>query len=237
MGYVFVKDMISQVNTPLADTMASFKNQGIQELVLDLRYNGGGLVSVGSNVASYAAGNRAIVNGVGQLYTRLLYNDKQSASNQDYLFANPAAWNGFSRVYVLMGERTCSASEQVLNGLRGVGVDVIAVGDTSCGKPVGFLPRDNACGTTYSVVNFEGVNALNQGRYFNGLAPTCAVTEDFTRPIGDLADPLLVAAAHHVDNGACPMASAREQPQSRSASKRVPYRGADGGERVGMSAR
>jgi carboxyl-terminal processing protease len=233
MGYVFVKDMISQANTPFSNTMANFKSQGIQELVLDLRYNGGGLVSVGSNVASYAAGNR----GSGQVYTRLLYNDKQSARNQDYLFSNPAAWNGFSRVYVLMGERTCSASEQVINGLRGVGVTVVPIGDTTCGKPVGFLPNDDACGTTYSVVNFEGVNALNQGRYFDGLAPTCAVAEDFSRPIGDIADPLLVAAAHHVDSGACPVAASREQPLSRPAGKRAPYRGADGGEHTGMLAR
>jgi len=234
MGYVFIKDMISQVGSPLAAVMTDFRNQGIQELVLDLRYNGGGLVTMGGTVASYGAGNR----GADQVYTRLLYNDKQSASNQEFRFTNPGAWAGFSKVYVLMGERTCSASEQVINGLRGVGVNVVAIGDISCGKPVGFLPRDNACGTTYSVVNFEGVNARNEGRYFNGFTPTCAVAEDFSRPIGDLADPLLVSAAYHVDNGACPVALTRETPSSRSATApRARYGGADGGERSGMSAR
>jgi carboxyl-terminal processing protease len=233
MGYVFVKDMISQVGTPLANTMTNFRNQGIQELVLDLRYNGGGLVSVGSTVASYASGSGAN----GQLYTRLLYNDKQSASNQDFLFSNPGAWSGFARAYVLMGERTCSASEQVVNGLRGVGIDVVAIGDTSCGKPVGFLPADGECGTTYSVVNFEGVNALNQGRYFDGLNPTCAVAEDFSRPAGDLADPLLVAAKHYVDNGACPVSASRESPLARPSGRRARYTGADGGERTGMAGR
>jgi hypothetical protein len=136
-----------------------------------------------------------------------------------------------------MGERTCSASEQVINGLRGTGVNVVAVGDITCGKPVGFLPRDDGWGTTYSVVNFEGVNALSQGRYFDGLAPTCSVGEDFSLPIGDLSDPLLVAAAHHADNGACPVAAARESAQSRPAATRKRYNGADGGEKTGMSAR
>jgi hypothetical protein len=232
MGYVFVKDMISQAGSPLATTMTSFRNQYIQELVLDLRYNGGGLVSMGGTVASYAAGSR----GSGQVYARLLYNDKQSRSNQDFLFSNPANWNGFARVYVLMGERTCSASEQVINGLRGIGVNVVAIGDTSCGKPVGFLPKDDGWGTTYSVVNFEGVNAQNQGRYFNGLLANCSVAEDFSLPIGDLADPLLVAAAYHADVGSCPVSVAREQPQSRASAARKRYSGADGGERTGMSA-
>ena len=234
IGYVFVKDMISQVGSPLASVMTDFRNQGIQQLVLDLRYNGGGLVSMGGTVASYGAGNR----GAGQPYTTLLYNDKQSGSNQTFNFTNPGAWAGFAKVYVLMGERTCSASEQVINGLRGVGVDAVLIGDTTCGKPVGFLPRDNACGTTYSIVNFEGVNALNEGRYFNGLTPTCAVAEDFSRGIGALEDPLLVAAAYYVDNLACPVALTRETPSSRSASTpRARYSGADGGERSGMSAR
>jgi len=233
MGYLFVKDMISQVDSPLSASMADFKSQGINELVLDLRYNGGGLVSVGAKLASYAAGTR----GSSQVYTTLLYNDKQQASNQTTLFSNPNNWTGFSKVYVLMGERTCSASEQVINGLRGVGINAVGIGDTSCGKPVGFLPRDNACGTTYSVVNFEGVNARNEGRYFDGLAPTCPVAEDFTKPTANPDDPLLVAAAAHADTGSCPILAGREQPQARSVTQRARYNGADGAERTGMTVR
>ena len=234
IGYVTVKDMISQVGTPLASAFSNFRANSVQELVLDLRYNGGGLVSVGGDVASYAAGSR----GSGQVFARLLYNDKSSGNNQNFTLANPNSWTGFSKVYVLVGPRTCSASEQVINGLRGVGVNVVAIGDTTCGKPVGFLPQSNSCGTTYSVVNFESVNARNEGRYFDGFQATCAVAEDFTRPTGSTSDPLLVAAAHHMDNGACPAGTAlREQPLSRQGGPRARYSGADGGERTGMSAR
>ena len=233
LGYVTVKDMIGQADTPLADAFASFKASNVQELVLDLRYNGGGLVSLGGSVASYAAGSRAD----GQVFARLLYNDKRSANNETLHFGNPAAWSGFAKVYVLVGPRTCSASEQVINGLHGVGVQVVAIGDTTCGKPVGFLPQSDTCGTTYSVVNFESVNARSEGRYFDGFQATCLVSEDFSRPIGDTGDALLVAAAHHADNGACPAGTAlREQPQSRLAPRRIRYTGADGAERTGMSA-
>ena len=235
MGYVMVKDMIDQATAPLDSAFSNFRAQGVQDVVVDLRYNGGGLVSLGCTLASYTAGSRAN----GQTFAGLRYNDRKQSSNQDFLFStNQAQWNGVARVFVLAGQRTCSASEQVINGLRGVGVNVIAIGDTTCGKPVGFLPQGDSFGTTYSVVNFESVNARNEGRYFDGFQPTCAVAEDFSRPIGSTTDTLLVAAAHYVDNGACPAGtSIREQPQSRLSTPRARYSGADGGERTGMSAR
>jgi hypothetical protein len=231
MGYLLVKDMINQANTPMDTAFSQFKAQGVTEVVLDLRYNGGGLVSVGNRLASNVAGSR----GNGRSYAKLLYNDKRaSANNQSFAFTNPASAVGLARVFVLMGERTCSASEQVINGLRGVGVNVVAIGDTSCGKPVGFLPQDDGCGTTYSVVNFESVNDLNEGRYFDGFLPTCAVAEDFTQPTGSTGDPLMVAARTYADTGSCPVAGGLKQPQ---ALKRSLHRAPEAGERQGMLGR
>jgi hypothetical protein len=130
-----------------------------------------------------------------------------------------------ARVFVLAGPRTCSASEQVINGLRGIGIDVIAIGDTSCGKPVGFLPASDGCGTTYSVVNFESVNARFEGRYFDGFAATCPVAEDVSRPLGAPDEPLLAAARQFADSGSCPATGlSREQPQSQPQSQRQPRR-------------
>lgn len=203
IGYLMVKDMVSQVLTPLDAAFAGFRSQGVQDLVLDLRYNGGGLVSVGAQVSSYIAGLR----GQGLRYATLLYNDKRQSTNQSFNFSQPASALGTPRVFVLMGRRTCSASEQLINGLRGAGVEVVAVGETSCGKPVGFNPAPN-CGRTWSAVTFESVNHRNQGRYFDGFAPTCAVSESFTAAQGEAGDPLLEAAAEFADTGSCPAASA-----------------------------
>ncbi len=200
LGYVAVKEMISQALGPLDRSFANFKASGVDDVVLDMRYNGGGLVSTGATLASYVAGARSS----GRTYATLRYNDKRAAVNdQSFAFDSPAAALGLRRVIVLMGRRTCSASEQVINGLRGAGVEVLAVGETTCGKPVGFLPTSN-CGQTYSVVNFESVNALNQGRYFDGFDPNCAVAEDFSVPQGAATDPLMAAAAHLADYGSCP---------------------------------
>jgi hypothetical protein len=199
VGYLQVKDMIGQALTPLDAAFSQFRTAGVQDLVLDLRYNGGGLVSTGGTLASYIAGAR----GAGLTYASLLYNDKRAgANNQSYGFSQPSAALGLPRVYVLTGPRTCSASEQVVNGLRGAGVEVVTVGDTTCGKPVGFLPS-SSCGRTYSVVNFESVNQRNEGRYFDGFQASCPVAEDFSAAQGSAADPLMSTALRHADIGAC----------------------------------
>lgn len=200
LGYLQVKDMISQALSPLDAAFAQFKAAGVNDVLLDLRYNGGGLVSTGATLASYVSGSR----GAGLDYARLLYNDKRAAiNNQNVAFQTPAAALGLPRVFVLMGRRTCSASEQVVNGLRGAGLQVVTVGETSCGKPVGFLPA-SACGRTHSVVNFESVNQLGQGRYFDGFSASCAVAENFVAAQGAAGDTLFTTAAGYADRGSCP---------------------------------
>jgi hypothetical protein len=244
MGYVMVKDMISQANDPLAAVFQNFRAQGVQDVVLDLRYNGGGLVSTAGRVASQVAGAAA----GGRPFARLLYNDRHADENETFPFQDLASALALGRVYVLTGHRTCSASEQVINGLRGVGVNVIAVGDTTCGKPVGFLPRDDGCGTTYSAVNFESVNAQNEGRYFDGFAPseltdgsdTCRVPDDFTTPLGTATEPLLAAARLHADTGACGVVAtvaSREQALSIKRWSRRPSVAGEPGERRDMIPR
>jgi hypothetical protein len=207
IGYVALKDFISQATAPLENAFASFKADGVRELVLDLRYNGGGLVSMAGTLASYAVGARA----ADQTFALLRHNDKQQARNSPFRFGALASALGASRVFVLSGARTCSASELVINGLEPF-VQVVQIGDVTCGKPVGFVPVDR-CGTTFSAVSFESVNAVGEGRYWDGLAPHCAVADDLDHPLGDRDEALLAAAHGYVDGGACPAASARERPQ------------------------
>lgn len=197
-GYLVLKDFIGQAEPAFDTAFASFRSAGITELVVDLRYNGGGLVSTAVKLASYIAGGQA----GGQVFAQLLYNDRHASSNATYRFERLANSLTPARVYVLSGPRTCSASELVVNGLRPF-TEVVSIGDTTCGKPVGFLPRSH-CGTTYSIVNFESVNARNEGRFFDGFLPTCAVREDLSQPLGTVNEPLLAAARFHARNNSCP---------------------------------
>ncbi len=233
LGYVQVKDMLSGVGTPLDAAFRQFGANGVQDLMLDLRYNGGGLVAAGRTVASYLAAGSD-----GQVYAQLVYNAQQAARNEVFRFSVPGSALNLPRVYVLMGQRTCSASEQVINGLAGIGVEVVGIGDTSCGKPVGFQPVPR-CGRTYSVVNFESLNARGEGRYFDGLAPRCVVLEDFSRPQGQPGDPLLDAALAHADSGQCPDTVATQAGIQRTPWQRPSRRGSavEPGQAPGMFVR
>jgi carboxyl-terminal processing protease len=128
-----------------------------------------------------------------------------------------------ARVYVITGGTTCSASESIINGLRGVGVEVVQIGSTTCGKPYGFYPRDN-CGTTYFSIQFKGVNAAGFGDYTDGFSPSntlvgtgtsvpgCSVADDFTLELGDVNERRLRAALDHTLTGTCPAPSGLASP-------------------------
>jgi len=131
-----------------------------------------------------------------------------------------------NRVFVLSTDQTCSASEAVINGLRGIGFDVILIGGKTCGKPYGFVPEDN-CGTTYFTIQFKGQNAAGFGDYPDGFTPTetpqfgadvqgCLVDDDFTKALGDPNEGQLHSALYYMSNGHCP-AQAKHKPYSNSS--------------------
>lgn len=199
VGLIRIHAMIQAADQDLLTLFRRFRTQSVDAVILDLRYNGGGAVSVGRRVASLAAGQTYD----GRVYARLVHNAQQSAAlDQTFSFFDEVGWRGVSRVYVLAGSRTCSASEQVIAGLRGIGVEVVVIGGTTCGKPVGFRPRDH-CGQTWSLVNFESRNALGQGGYYRGLEPQCPVAEDFTLSLDDPREPLVATALRHAQGFGC----------------------------------
>ena len=212
--------------------------QGVSDLVLDLRYNGGGFLDMAGQLAYMIAGAGPTA---GQTFEELQFNDKHPATdpvrgtpltptpfhNQTLGFSVAAGQAlptlNLSTVYVLTGPNTCSASEAIMNGLRGVNVNVIQIGSTTCGKPYGFYPTDN-CGTTYFTIQFRGVNAMNFGDYTDGFSPAntvanigtvipgCSVGDDFTAQLGDTSEGRLAAALAYRTTQSCPAPSGLAQP-------------------------
>ncbi|WP_457333327.1 S41 family peptidase [Rhizobacter sp. P5_C2] len=227
-GYLVLKDFITQAEQPLDDAFTQFRAAGATELILDLRYNGGGRVSTAALLATEVAGSTRL----DQVFARLTFNARQSASNGRYVFGSvPGA--AFDRIVVLTGARTCSASELVINGLKPYAT-VVTIGDATCGKPVGFQPRES-CGNTYSAVNFEGTNALGEGGYWNGIAASCAATDTFSGTLGDPAEALTGAAVAYLQSGSCPVAGSSARERSARFTQRAAQR-AEPGERSGMWA-
>jgi len=219
IGYLLFTDHIATSEAELITEISALQQQGVTDLVLDLRYNGGGLLDIASELAYMIAGPGPTT---GKVFDRVAFNDKIPVSDGDATPFRTTA-EGFSatkgqalphldlaRLFVLTGSGTCSASEAVLNGLAGVGVQVIQIGDTTCGKPYGFYPADN-CGTTYFSIQFQGVNNQGFGDYADGfipgdLFPGCKVDDDFSAQLGDPAEKRLAAALAYHDTGACPAA-------------------------------
>ncbi|NGY04596.1 S41 family peptidase [Solimonas terrae] len=216
VGYMLFNDHIATAEGELINAVQQLKAADIGDLVLDIRYNGGGYLDIASELAYMIAGPSRTS---GKAFERLSYNDKNplgSSSDATTSFHSTAVgfdpsvsrgsalpYLGLSRVFVLAGPGTCSASEAVVNGLRGVDVDVVLIGGTTCGKPYGFYPTDN-CGLTYFAIEFQGVNAKGFGDYADGFTPQCGVDDDFTHALGDTQESLFSAALAYRSSGSCP---------------------------------
>ena len=211
VGYMAYHQFVSYSRGDLSAAFGEFADAGIGELVLDLRYNGGGSVNVSRDVASMIGGART----ANRLFADLRFNDKQVASNEQVAFSGAVSPmghplpEGLARVVVIASAGTASASEIVINGLKPF-IDVVLVGETTFGKPYGFVPRSH-CGTTYNAVQFVALNSAGYGDYTSGFAPDCAVPDDLDRPLGDPSERRLKAALDYVATGRC---SAAEAPLS-----------------------
>jgi hypothetical protein len=237
VGYLLFTDHILTAEQQLVDAVTQMRDANITDLVLDLRYNRGGYLYLANQVSYMIAGA-----GVsGQTFNSLQFNEKNPGVNpvtggavsaDAFLTTTTenAAPAGAAlptlalpqpRVFVLTTSSTCSASEAIINGLRGVGVEVIQFGSTTCGKPYGFYPQDN-CGTTYFTTQFRSVNAAGFGDYPDGFSPVnstestvgvtlpgCQAVDDYT-PLGETTEPMLAAAlAYRQNGGVCSGASSQ----------------------------
>ncbi|MEO8523583.1 MAG: S41 family peptidase [Caldimonas sp.] len=215
VGYMLFNDHIATAEAQLVAGINTLKAAGVTDLVLDLRYNGGGYLDIASELAYMIGGSHTN----GAFFERINYNDRnpfnQSLAQRTTDFhstgegftvptGQPLPTLNLSRVFVLTSADTCSASEAIVNGLRGAGVTVNLIGGTTCGKPYGFFPKDN-CNTTYFAIQFQGVNNVGFGDYADGFTPAaaCVVADDFAHALGDPAENQLEVALGLRNTGAC----------------------------------
>jgi len=195
----------------LVNAVSGLANAGINDLVLDLRYNGGGYVYISSQLAYMVAGAARTAD---KPYSVRIVNDK-TATQPPFPFYNITAGYGglaanqalpslnLGRVFVLTTAASASASESFINGLRGIDVEVILIGGTTRGKPYGFVREDN-CGTSYFSVQQAAANAKGETDYITGFAPKCTIADDLTKDLGATDENMLATALQLRDSGVCP---------------------------------
>jgi C-terminal processing protease CtpA/Prc len=201
VGYLVYNAFRSSYNDELNDAFLYFQNEGITELILDLRLNGGGSVLTSAYLASmiYKDANNDI-------FAELKFNEKHSNENGYYNFDDTldvydangtktgdepiVRLNTINQLYVLTSSSTASASEMVINGLKPF-IPVRVVGTTTYGKNVGSITLYDSPSSLYTNIESANPNHLNamqpivfqifnksgQSDYTHGFAPDIEVKE------------------------------------------------------------
>jgi C-terminal processing protease CtpA/Prc len=187
VGYVNLRTFISTADPALRQAFADFRAQGVNEVIVDMRYNGGGLVSVAELMNDLLAGNRSSSDVQGHTTFR-----PEKASNNKTRNFSPQAQSIASTKIAFIGTgSSASASELVINAfIPYLRANAALIGSNTFGKPVGQIALDRAeCDDRLRVVAFRSENAARQGDYFDGLASkvesSCQAGDDFGRQLGD----------------------------------------------------
>jgi carboxyl-terminal processing protease len=202
VGYVHLRNFVTPSTEALNVAFRALVDTGANELILDLRYNGGGLVSVAQHLGGLIAGEPSR----DQVFIQFVHNDKNTARNTALRLPVPPAALGVPRLVVIATRASASASEAVINGLRPF-MTVTVVGDATFGKPVGQYGYD-FCDKTLFPVAFEGRNARGEGGYYSGIPADCAAPDDLDHPLGDSDEASLAEALRFLRTGRCSVAAA-----------------------------
>ena len=205
-------------NSELNDVFANFLSNGVEELVIDLRYNPGGRISTSINLASMITGQFN-----NQVFAKETWNSKL----MDYWNENSpeSLLNKFTnkldndqsisslnlnRVFVLTSSRTASASELLINGLDPY-IDVIHIGDFTVGKNQGSITvydyindsRDKNPNHMYAMqpIVLKIGNVAGYTDFPDGLEPDVFIKESLSNPgvLGDNDEPLLKIAIDQIN--------------------------------------
>ncbi|MEO8412580.1 MAG: S41 family peptidase [Ginsengibacter sp.] len=198
IGYMVVNSFLgdtAQIFSDFQRVMSNFATKNVSDIVIDLRYNGGGYVSVQQKLADYLAPSSAN----GGLMMKETFNDKHQNYNTSIYFAKAGSLNP-DHVLFIVTESTASSSELLINNLKPyMSVKLIGPAKTE-GKPVGFFPL--SAGDWYVFpVSFRSTNSANYGGYFDGFAPDALVADGLDKNWGDPTESCLAKAIKYVTTG------------------------------------
>jgi C-terminal peptidase prc len=219
VGYLVLRNFVEPSTEALDHAFTALRDAGATELILDLRYNGGGLVTVAQHLAGLIGGQRT----TGEVFAEYVHNDRHRELNRQIRFEAKTNALNLSRLIVITTRASASASEQIVNGLRPY-MPVVIVGDRTFGKPVGqyALPF---CDKVLNAVSFVLRNANGEADFFTGLAPTCPAADALDRQLGDPEEASLKEAFVYLRTGACtpppPATVPPTDPEGQAGARRV----------------
>ena len=210
IGYINLRTFIDTADPDLRAAFASFKAQGVTELIIDMRYNGGGLISIAELMGNLMADGRG-----GQAFEYVAFRDSKASENETYSFQVQPESISPTKVAFIGTDNTASASELVINGfVPYLGTNMALIGSNTYGKPVGQIALDQPdCDDRLRAVALQIQNADRQGEYYNGLATTvpvtCAAGDDISHPLGDPNEAMIRTALDYLAGRSCTPINAR----------------------------
>ncbi|UZK69102.1 S41 family peptidase [Sphingomonas sp. S1-29] len=187
VGYLNLRTFILSADPQMREAFARFRAEGITNLIVDVRYNGGGLLSTAELLGDLMGGDRT----PSQIFSTLRFRPEKTAENRTKFFAQQPQTIAPMRVAFIGTGGSASASELIVNAfIPYLNNRAALIGTNTFGKPVGQIALDRAeCDDRLRVVAFATVNADNQGDYYGGLASTvrasCQASDDLNFPMGD----------------------------------------------------
>ncbi len=234
VGYINFRSFISTAETPLENLFAQFNAQNVRDLVIDVRYNRGGLLSISDRLGDLIGGAAF---PAGSVFTRILYNPDRASNNTTRQFSQLVnSLPMLDSVVFITTSSSASASELMINNLQPHTV-VAVVGSVTSGKPVGQSAFDFCGGTKrFRAVAFEVANSLDQGRYFAGIPVDCPAEDDLDFMLGDPNEASLATALTRIDTGQCPPVPAVLKPEPGFSFEALPMTPDSGPERIYVDA-
>lgn len=195
IGYMVFQDFIETAYDEIDEVFNTMTQAGITDMIVDLRYNGGGSVDVAEHIAGWLIGK----NFAGQPFIRYQHNGLLASNGFDTVINVPANANGlsFNRLFFIGTQNSASASELLINGVDPF-VETIMAGSATHGKPVGMYVIPIEEYMTLPVC-FKYTNKNFVGDFYNGLAPDIAADDDITRDFGDPEEASLKAIINYID--------------------------------------
>ena len=220
VGYVNLRTFINTADPALRDAFAQFRAQGVTNVIVDLRYNGGGLLSIAELMGDLLGANRS----TGDVFDYVTYRSEKSANNTTRTFSPQPQSIAPMKVAFIGTGGSASASELVIAAMIPyLHANGALIGTNTYGKPVGQIARDNAaCDDRLRVIAFSLQNAARQGAYYDGLVGTveasCQAPDDLTRPMGDAQEGSTRQALDFLAGRSCtPISPPSLSAQSQSA--------------------
>ena len=206
IAYLNYMSFIPEYDNQLESEFAKYQSENVTELVLDLRYNGGGdmhsAIKLGSMIAPSSALDQVFLKKIWNDVATEYFNETYSPDHKMLTekFTKTKANLNLSRLYVITSKSTASASELIINNLRPY-MEVITIGEKTHGKYVAssvFTDEKNHLDWAIMPIIFKVANAKGETDYEHGFLPTLKMKDDLFHALGDSEEACFKSAINHI---------------------------------------